>query len=485
MKVFLGNAPWTKEGFYGVRAGSRWPHFEKEESEYMPFPFFLAYAAALLEKNSIDVRLVDGIANRDDDKKFFKKLTDYAPDIVVFEVSTNSIDIDLKFAEMTKKMLGENVPVVFCGPDMNMYKASFLENIKCVDIVLKGEYEFTLLEMVQHLDEKKDLNSVEGLFFRDRNGKVIFTGERKLVTDLDLFPWPARHQLQMGKYNDTPGNIPKPSVQMWASRGCPFKCIFCSWPQIMYGGNSYRTRNPVDVVNEMAWLVNEKGFKSIYFDDDTFNIGKKRIISICDEIKKKGLKVPWAIMARADTSDREMLEAMVDAGLYALKYGIESGVQDIVKVCGKDLDLAKAKENIRITKELGIKIHLTFAFGLPGETMDTIKRTVDFAIEQDPDSLQFSIITPFPGSRYFEDLDRKGFILSKNWEEYDGYNRAVIRTEMLDSCDLESGLRYANKSWIEHHMKKDMKVHPWKYIIRGIVSPFHGAKRFWELFAKK
>ena len=156
-----------------------------------------------------------------------------------------------------------------------------------------------------------------------------------------------------------------------------------------------------------------------------------------------------------------------------------------MKTCGKDLDLEKARENIKITKELGVKIHLTFSLGLPGETTDSIKRTVAFAIEQDPDSLQFSIVTPFPGSKYFNELDEKGYVLSKNWEEYDGYNRAVIKTDYLDSCDLEKGLEYAKRAWRAHQLKKELKTAPFDYIKKSVSNPLHSARRFWQLFVKK
>jgi len=484
MKVFLGNSPWKKEGFYGVRAGSRWPHFEKLDAGYMPFPFFLAYASSLLKKNGVEVLIVDGIAEDISGEEFLKRINEFKPHLAVFEVSTNSMAIDLRFARETREILKNNGAIAFCGPDMNMYNDKFLKENPDIDFVLKGEYEFTLLEMTKVFERgnRTRLDQVKGIFFRDEKGEIHFTGERELISNLDLFPWPDRDSLPMERYNDIPGGIPRPSVQMWASRGCPYQCIFCSWPQIMYGSHAYRTRNPTDVVDEMEWLVRNKGFKSVYFDDDTFNIGKPRILAICNEIKKRNLKVPWAVMARADTADREMLEAMKDAGLYALKYGVESGVQEIIDNCGKKLDLKKVRETIKITKELGIKFHLTFAFGLPGETMETIKRTIDFAIEQDPDSLQFSIITPFPGSKYYDDLEKKGFILSKNWEDYDGYNKAVIRTENLTKDELEEGLRMANCAWEEHLKRKDIKLNKLKYLMKGLKNPFYGAKRFWEIF---
>ena len=460
MKIFLGNSPWYKPGFYGVRAGSRWPHFEKSGSSYMPFPFFLAYAASLLEKNGFGVCLVDGIAERLSLEDFYKKVENYQPDLIVYEVSTPSIELDIEVARQTKKRLGNYVPIVFCGAHHDMYTKDFILKYPYVDIILQGEYEFTLLELVHTIERNKPLNPIKGLIFRESTDEVVVNARRPLETDLQQFPWPARHHIPMEKYCDLPGGIPAPSLQIWASRGCPFHCIFCSWPQIMYGSNKYRVRDPKDVVDEMEWCINKYGFKSVYFDDDTFNIGRPRILQLCKEIKTRNINLPWAIMARADCMDREILTAMRDAGLVALKYGVESGVQEILRETGKSLDIEKVRETVRITRELGIKFHLTFTFGLPGETHETIRKTVDLAMELDPDSLQFSIVTPFPGSKYFDILDKKGYMLSKNWEEYDGYNRAVIRTEHLSNLDLEKALVMANRRWKRHIFLRSLQRKP-------------------------
>jgi len=222
----------------------------------------------------------------------------------------------------------------------------------------------------------------------------------------------------------------------------------------MYGSNKYRMRDPMKVVDEMEWMVKEKGFKSVYFDDDTFNINKRSVLAICNEIKKRKLNVPWAIMARADTMDEEMLLALKGAGLVALKYGVESASQRIVDGIGKKLDFKKVKKVMKMTRGMGIKYHLTFMFGLPGETKRTMRKNIRMALKLDPDSVQFSIATPFPGSRYFNMLDEKGYILSRNWEEYDGYNTAVIRTEKLAARDLEEGRRRAVEAWNEHVKKR-------------------------------
>lgn len=259
----------------------------------------------------------------------------------------------------------------------------------------------------------------------------------------------------MNKYWDLPGDIPYPSVQMLASRGCPFNCNFCLWPQVMYQGNSYRTRNIKDVVDEMEYLVKNRGFKSVYFDDDTFNVGKERMLQFCQAIRQRGLEsIPWAIMARADLMDREILEQMKSAGLWAVKYGVESCVQDLVEKYGKNMNLSKTTNIIKITKDLGIRVHLTFCFGISGETRESIQRTIDFALDQDPESVQFSILTPFPGTRLFEELDKKGMILTKDWSKYDGHSSCVFEPEGLSVKDLEIGKRRAYYLWQDAKRRK-------------------------------
>lgn len=455
VRVFLGNAPWRKEGFYGVRAGSRWPHFERDDSRYMCFPFQLAYAAAVLEQNGVDVLLVDGIAERISDEEFLERIRRYEPALVLLGVSTISIDVDMRFVRETRSIIGERGRIALCGLHYFMREPRFFDENPEVDFVLVGEYEFTLLDLARSLKGEDNLSEVRGLIYRADDGTIVSNPPRSLVDDVDVFPWPSRHFLPMDKYYDDPWQcLPDPCVQMWASRGCPFKCIFCCWPQIMYGSNKYRMRDPVKVVDEMEWLVKEKGFKSVYFDDDTFNISKRFVLAVCSEIKKRNINVPWAIMARADTMDREMLIALREAGLVALKYGVESASQRIVDSIGKKLDLKKVMKVMRMTKELGIRTHLTFMFGLPGETKRTMRKNIRMALKLDPDSVQFSIATPFPGSRYFNMLDEKGYILSRNWEEYDGYNTAVIRTEKLAARDLEEGRRRAVEAWNEHVKKR-------------------------------
>lgn len=479
MKVLITNPPWIIDrGFtkrLGVRAGSRWPFtIEAQRSisipSYLPFPFFLAYAAAVLEKNDFDVLLIDAIAEEMNNDEFVKKIKEYKPDLVLLETSTPSIDIDLAMAKRIKDEIKDQSRIALCGPHVSVLGEEVLKENNFIDYILVGEYEYTLLDLVRG----SNMRDILGLIYRQGN-KIQVNPRRPVIEDLDELPWPARHFLPMDKYSDAFCGLPLPSLQIWASRGCPYKCIFCMWPEVMYGGHRYRARDPVKVVDEIEWCIQEYGFKSIYFDDDIFNIGKDRILRLSQEMKRR-IRLPWGIMARADTMDREMLETMSENGLYALKYGVESGTQEILNRSGKDLDLNKVTEMVKFAKEFGIKVHLTFTFGLPGETKETIQKTINYAAELDPDSVQFSLVTPFPGTRYFEMADKEGFLVSKNWTDYDGARKSVIRTNNLSAEDLKEALCLAMKRFQKARFKRK-KVY---YLRKGIQHPLIAIRRVYE-----
>ena len=363
MKVFLGNPPWRKPGFYGVRAGSRWPHFEPECSRYMPFPFQLAYAAAILERDGFEVRLVDGAAERISDEAYLDRLAAFNPALVIHEISTISFEQDMKIIGAVRRRLGPGAAVAVCGLHAHAHSPDFLAAQPAVDYSMIGEYELTALELARRLAAGRPADGVEGLVYRDGGGAPRVDRRRPLIADLDSLPWPARHLLPMGAYHDTPGGIPEPSVQMWASRGCPFRCNFCAWPQIIYGSRVYRARDPVKVVDEMEHLVRKDGFKSVT-STTTRSTSAETACSRSATRSPDGALGSWAIMARADLMDGEILRALKRAGLHALKYGVESVDQGSSTAAAR-MDLGKTEAMIRLTRKLGILYHLTFTFGLP------------------------------------------------------------------------------------------------------------------------
>ncbi|MGQ9599809.1 MAG: B12-binding domain-containing radical SAM protein [Anaerolineae bacterium] len=475
MRVLLANPPWRKEGRLGVRAGSRWA-FTMPAGKgdtippYVPFPFFLAYAAAVLERAGLEVRLIDAIAEGKDPPSFLTAVEEYAPDLALLETSTPSIDSDLALGQAIKDCV-PGVRLALSGPHVSALPIQTLETAPQVDFILVGEYEYTLRDLAICLKEGGDLGQVLGLVWREADRTVRLNPRRPLIANLDELPWPARHLLPMQNYCDSFAGLPMPGLPMWASRGCPFRCIFCVWPRVMYGGQTYRVRDPIDVVDEMEQTAQQYNMRSVSFDDDTFDIGKPRILTLCREITQRNLRLPWTAMARADTADREMLEAMAEAGLYAIKYGVESGVQELVDAADKSLDLSKVKETVRITKDLGVKVHLTFTLGLPGETEETIRRTIDFAAQVDPDSVQFSIATPYPGTVYYEMARQNGTLVARNWTDFDGADQAVVRTATMSPEELEAALIKARRQWRWRQFRRNFWKRKRFYLQQGLKNP--------------
>ncbi|MEM3585227.1 MAG: radical SAM protein [Nitrososphaeria archaeon] len=447
MKILLANLPWEQEGRKGVRAGSRWPHLKNnEEGDYLPYPFFLGYATSLLKKYGFEAKLIDAIAEDISEAQFLERIREFRPDLIFTETSAPSLKYDMCLLEKIKKDI--NTYIAVAAPSIEI-RDEFLISYPFIDFAIFGEYEFTLLELAEALKTKTtDFKKIKGLIYRTTES--IIRTDRRPLCRLDELPWPERRDVPIYKYLDSPGEMPLPCAQMLASRGCPFNCIFCAWPQIAYSGRNYRIRSVQDVVNEMEFLVKKMGFKSIYFDDDTFNIGKERMLELCREIERRKLNVPWAIMARPDLMDEEILIAMKKAGLWAIKYGIESGSQKIVDNSKKNLNLKIAKKNILFTKKLGIRVHLTFTFGLPGESYDTISQTEKFLYEIDPFSAQFSIATPFPGTEFYEQLKQQQKLITENLSEYNGSIKSVISTDYLSAQELEMAVKNIETKWHEH-----------------------------------
>ena len=416
----------------------------------------MAHACSWLEQHGYKPKVVDSLALKQTHQEFYRFLELHKPDLLCMEISSFSMENDLQIAKQAKKLLPK-LKVIFMGLANEMEKEEFVCQHSEVDYFLVGEYEDTLLELVQKIEKKEKFDSLLGCTFMRDDGSFSGFQRRPLQPDINVYPWPSRNQLPMLNYHDEPGNISTPSVQMWASRGCPFKCIFCAWPQIMYGNNDYRTRDIVDLADEFEWLVKEWGFKSVYFDDDTFNVNKRRITAFCNELIRRGLSVPWAAMSRADLVDEKLLKVMRESGVQALKFGIESADQNAVDNMEKSLNLTKAVQNIRLTHNYGIKTHLSFMFGLPGESRESCEKTLQMAKDLNPESLQFTVAAPFPGSKFMKHLEEKGHLVGKVTDA-DGFRTSVVRTEAMSHDELEDFVSYAQNQWLIHKARQKPRL---------------------------
>jgi len=455
LRVAVVNAPWAVDGRVGVRAGSRWPFTQDVHGQrvpsYVPFPFFLATATAMSKRAGFETIIVDAIAEGLYAEEFLRRLEGWQPDVILMETATASHAIDLDWCLQYKERLGD-VKVMLCGPHASAIHTALMDEAPQVDAIVLGEFEPSFVDVLEAMRDGRSFEGIPGLLYRDENGQTVAQMERRKLPPMEFFPWPERMSLPMFNYFDSFANaMPWPNVQMHASRGCPFKCIFCVWPQVVYDGQQYRTRDNADIVAEMEWLLDQFGFQAVYFDDDTFNIDNERIIDLCNRIEASPkIDVPLCAMGRADTSSKEAFEAMKRAGLVGIKFGVETGDVDMMKRIKKHLDLNKVKTAVEWCKELEIGVHLTFSFGGPQETRETAQKTIDLAIALDPDTVQFSLMTPFPGTSMFEDAIGKGTLLTTDWSQFDGARYTVVKGEYLTREELEETLREAHRRWLLH-----------------------------------
>ena len=439
---------------YFVRSGSRWPSSYPKRTgvpgRYIPFPFSLAYSAALLEREGHPVSVLDAVAGNESLDSLISVAGGKNANLILFEATTPTFEMDMALARRLKDLSGADIAVT--GAHATTFAQEILEQEAQVDYVLLYEFEATLLELVTRKAEGGDLASIPGIGYRQ--GREVFLQEAyRPIDPLDALPLPARHLFPSPARPDMYAYWDgfcqhRPAVQMHASRGCPFRCDFCLWVQVMYRNGKHRTFSPGRVVEEMEEVVSRYGAKEIYFDDDDFTVNKRHVLGICSEITRRGLRVPWSCMGDAVVPDEEMLDAMADAGCVGMKFGVESAAPPILEHLGKPVDPERVRNVARWCARRKIKTHATMTFGLGQETMETMETSLSFARELDVDSIQFSITAPFPGTRYFEELDRAGRIGTRNWQQYDGSRSTVVDFPDLTTEEVQRACREAPSTWL-------------------------------------
>lgn len=432
-KILLLNPTWRDEDRYGVRAGSRWPHTNKLRQDakipsYIPFPFFLAQCLAVLRQDGIAGHIIDAIAEGYNSDECLYEAFGYNPNLIVIETSTPSFYIDLDWAKKLKQKL-PNVKICFVGPHVAFEGQKILELNSCLDFAVYGEYEIAVLELSRAVKNSSSLQNIKGLIYR-QNGEVAQNG-RTDVVDFFALPSPDRYATPFYNYNDRPiKELPYPSMQILLSRGCPYKCTFCLWPQVMFNKN-YQLRDLNKAIEELKIGIENFGIKSFYVDDDTFNINKNHLNSFAKMLKENSINLPWMAMARADTVvDRETLIALKESGLIAIKFGIESVDETVLDEMKKDLDISKCEQTIGFCKSINLGVHLTFSIGYLSDTPERILKSFKWLIEQNPDSMQLSLVTPFPATKMYEVAKNAGHDMEKDYTKYDGARYTVVSSSI-------------------------------------------------------
>jgi radical SAM superfamily enzyme YgiQ (UPF0313 family) len=212
----------------------------------------------------------------------------------------------------------------------------------------------------------------------------------------------------------------------------------------LYRSGSYRARQAAALVEEIECVQRLHGpFRSIYYDDDTFNIGRGRMLALAEELAGKPWRIPFGCNARSDLFDAEVMKSLADVGLFNLRIGVESGDPEILRLARKDLDLDSVGRCIELAHRFGVKVHVTFTIGLAGESWESVRKTVAFARSIRPDSVAFTITTPFPGTRYFDEAVRDGFLTTRDWNQFNVVTSSVVRTARLSAEEISRAEKYA------------------------------------------
>lgn len=467
MRVMLANPPAYMDDpkRHFIQSGSRWsfslfiPKHEKEH--YQPYPFGLGYATSLLKQDPTnEVVGLDACAMDLDASEFIQSVSAFSPDILLIDVPTVSFPPTMKLLSEIKTRIG--CKIVLAGGHVTALANDVLMEYPYIDYCMLGEYEQSFRDLVRFEQQNsKGTVLVDSIAYR-REDQVITNrsnAHNSTLADLDQLPYPDRDDFKVQWYHDFEV-AGRPCVQMLTSRGCPYKCSFCMPIRVMYGDTSYYSkRNPTSIVDEMVAVSEKYGARQVYFDDDTFAVDRQRLRLFCDEIRKRGLDLPWAGMGDI-TLDQETLKQMSTAGCVGLKFGVESANATTLNAIRKHfVNAQRTKTFAEWCKKLGIWTHATYIIGLPGETREDILRTIEFAKSMDTDSVQFSIATPFPGTPFYMQAKENGWLTTTDWTMYDGGNFSVLNYPQLSTGDIEELHKTALKKWYSSVLLREL-LHP-------------------------
>jgi anaerobic magnesium-protoporphyrin IX monomethyl ester cyclase len=383
------------------------PKWNKKANDYPPLG--LAYLAAVLERDGHQVRVFDfGLDPDTPLEDDVRRTCAFDPHIVGITTMTSVYHSALETATLLKAYLGR--PIVIGGPHPTVYPNRVLAESPVIDYVVRGEGEETTRDLVHALDGgNRDLGMINGLTYRFR-GEIVSNPDRALISDLDGLPFPARHLFDLERYGlCTPEG--QPMATILSSRGCPYNCSYCFKGIV---GRTYRQRSPGNIIAELRQVIDQYGIRNFYFIDDLFTIDLRRLNVLMEQVIAEELHIRWQCLGRVDRVNAEILRKMYAAGCRRIHYGIESGNQEVLDRIGKGIQLEQIRQAVHWTQEAGIEAKGYFMLGLPGDTEETMEQTIDLAADLNLDEAMFSLTTPFPGTRLWDELVKK-----KPGTEYD------------------------------------------------------------------
>ena len=386
-------------------------------------PLGLTYIAAVLAESNYDVKIVDLNVGEDQ-----QSIPHDNWDLVGITLDTSRYYKGMEYARMLKS---RGTKVVVGGPHASFMAEEILGS-GSADFVVRGEGEHTMLELVKTLSEGGSLKEIKGLS-HTFNREVIHNPERTYSDDLDTLPFPARHLLDMDKYRTSKLGT-RSITSILTSRGCPYQCSFCASSKL--AGTFWRARSVESIVEEIQFVKDTYGYRAFAFVDDNFTLNPQRVIDLCQEICKRGWDVHWWCFSRVDTivNNPEMVSLMYEAGCRSTYIGIESRNQETLDFYNKKISADISRKAISILKENKIEMTASFIIGALNEDRDMVEDTLRFAKSLNPNTVSFTILTPYPGTDLFEQV--KDRIITFDWRKYDGIH-SVIRLKHFKPMQIQ------------------------------------------------
>lgn len=383
------------------------PHELKVMKPYPPLG--ILYISSYLKKQGFDVGVFDSTFSSME--KFKALVAKERPSVVGIYTNMMTKRNVLAMAKICKD---QGTTVVLGGPEPPYYAADYLAN--GADIIVKGEGELTLEELLPHLAQRglNGLEAINGIVFRDADGKVIENLPRPFIADLSANPWPDREAIDLPQYMKVwKDNHGQSSVSVIQARGCPYTCHWCS--HSVYG-NTHRRRTPADAADEVLWIKEHYNPDLIWYADDVFTINSRWFFQYAEELKKRGVRIPFECISRADRLNEEIVKTLADMGAFRVWNGSESGSQKILDAMDRKVKVKDVQEKTHLLQKYGIETGMFIMLGYEGETIEDLEETVEHLKISNPDIFLTTVAYPIKGTHYYAEVESR-IMADRSWRE--------------------------------------------------------------------
>lgn len=400
-------------------------------------PYSLIQIAAQLKEHQLIV--IDANGMNMGHEQLRKRLEAFCPDVVVFRFTPTTFDNDMEVAKIAKQVREDVLTIGMCWT-LRQFAERILRERPELDIYVVGDYEVVVRRLLEVLEQGDDVRNVEGVAFFEE-GEFVITPSCHAAFDYDSLPMPAYEYLPPLSTYHINTRHGSPFTIMYTSKGCPYSCIYCTVRRTVWKGRSAQS-----ILDEIRYLKEHHGIRTISFFDETFTFDRERVVELCEGLCEERLNIKWYCNTRVNHVDAELLRLMRRAGCRGMSFGAESGSDEILKRAKKGATAEQTERAVRLAKAAGIKTYLSFMFGLPGESWDTVHETIEFVGRVLPNGAQFNIAVPYPGTELYEYALEKGYIPRElDWRQL-FQHRSVMRTEHMSQEELEQARKLAYRS---------------------------------------